>query len=65
MNGSGNAIGRHTTYQLLHSLAGPSAPRFCTFYTGRIHHESTHYVGEYRAPELGRLRIPSGEFCAE
>jgi hypothetical protein len=29
------------------------------------HHESTHYVDEHRAPELGRLCIPAGELCTE
>ena len=29
------------------------------------HNESTDYIDEHRAPKLGRLRIPSGELCAE
>ena len=61
--GSKSAVGGQNNSRIAAFVCGASAPLFCTYQIklrGENRHESTHYVNEHRAPELGRLRIPSG-----
>src|SRR5262249_18328486 len=68
INRSGNVVGRHTTYQLQHSFAGPSAPRFCTCQIellGENHHESTNLYDNGTARFGGCHRVTTGWARAE
>jgi hypothetical protein len=56
----------NTTKKLQHRSRGRQRPDFARIKLQREdNHESTHYIEGHRAPEYGRLRIPSGELCTE